>query len=123
MPSETTQKTSIRIVDTDVPAQTTRADDENAPTVMAVCQYCFGTGVEIVPGKGARPCACRRQDPSQKLLAAARIPPRYSTCSLDTFHIDRLNESQWRAKGAALRLINDYPDVEKGLLLMGSVGV
>jgi DNA replication protein DnaC len=87
-----------------------------------VCEICFGTGVEVIPGKGARPCSCRARDSKQKTLAAARIPRRYATCSLDNFKSEP-NSSQNIAFRFACRLVLDYPAVDRGLLFMGPVGV
>ncbi len=88
-----------------------------------VCERCFGTGMEVVAGKGARPCTCRSEKSRLKFFEAARIPKRYSSCSLHNFYNQEANESLWRAHGAASKLINDYPDIDKGLLLVGPVGV
>lgn len=89
----------------------------------AVCEYCFGTGVEVVVGRGARPCSCRSTKARERFHEAARIPKRYRGCSLHNFYNKDGNESLWAAHGAASKLINDYPEVDKGLLLMGPVGV
>ncbi len=114
----------MQIVDRDLRSDITSSRDETDSAPMTVCQQCFGTGVEIVPGKGARPCPrCRAENSKQKLLEAAHIPRRYSDCSLENFHIAPDAESRWVALSYAQRLIEDYPDVEKGLLLVGSVGV
>ena len=37
-----------------------------------VCPLCFGTGLEVVPGKGARRCECRTQESREKLITAAQ---------------------------------------------------
>jgi DNA replication protein DnaC len=87
-----------------------------------VCEICFGTGVEVVPLKGARPCSCRAQDSKQKSLMAARIPARYASCSLDNFK-SQPNSSQNIAFRFACRLVLDYPAVDRGLLFIGPVGV
>jgi DNA replication protein DnaC len=93
-----------------------------APLEGAVCEHCFGTGMEVVPGKGARPCRCRIQDSRRKLFEAARIPRRYSECSLDNFKTEA-NSSQNIAFRYACRLVLDYPAVDRGLLFIGPVGV
>jgi DNA replication protein DnaC len=97
----------------------------------AVCQRCFGTGHEVVPGKGARRCECRTQDTRSKLLEQARIPRRYrepapprrEACTLQNFYPAPNNGSQLKAFNYAFRLVREYPGVERGLLLMGPVGV
>jgi DNA replication protein DnaC len=97
----------------------------------AACPICFGTGLEVVPGKGARRCQCRTQDTRSKLLEQARIPRRYreaapprkEACTLQNFYPAPNNGSQLKAFNYAFRLVREYPAVERGLLLMGPVGV
>jgi DNA replication protein DnaC len=89
---------------------------------VSVCPRCFGTGTEIVPGKGARICVCRQQDPRRTLFEAARIPPRYVNCTLDNFKFEP-NSSQYVALQYAGALVGDYPHCNLGLLLIGPVGV
>lgn len=50
--------------------------------VKAPCPRCFGTGLEVVPDKGARRCGCRSEDSRRRLLESARIPRRYEGCTL-----------------------------------------
>lgn len=88
-----------------------------------VCSFCFGIGMEVVPGKGARRCRCRTQGVQMKLLGAARIPRRYADCSLSNYHPANNNDSQLRAFNYAYRLVREYPSVERGLLFMGTCGV
>jgi DNA replication protein DnaC len=88
-----------------------------------VCSFCFGTGMEVIAGKGARRCRCRARDAQAKLLEAARIPRRYSECSLSNYHPAINNGSQLRAFNYAYRLVREYPSVDRGLLLMGPCGV
>ena len=89
----------------------------------AVCSLCFGTGMEVVAGKGARRCCCRTQDTQTKLMDAACIPRRYSECSLSNYHPASNNGSQLRAFNYAYRLVHEYPAIDRGLLLMGPCGV
>ena len=86
-----------------------------------VCEECFGTGTKLDPVKGAIPCPCRRPDRFKKLLAAARIPPRYAKCTFDTFK-SAPGTSQDNALLLAQKLVNDFP-VDRGLLFMGPAGV
>src|ERR1051325_4442776 len=86
-----------------------------------VCEECFGTGTKLDPVKGAIPCPCRRADRFKKLLAAARIPPRYSKFSFNTFK-SAPGTSQDNALLLAQKLVNDFP-VDRGLLFMGPAGV
>ena len=87
-----------------------------------VCQCCYGTGMEVVAGKGARRCRCRTQEQLTKLLTAARIPPRYERCSLSNYHPAAGNSAQLQAFKYAFKLVDEYPAVDRGLLFTGSVG-
>jgi DNA replication protein DnaC len=94
------------------------------PTAGPVsCPRCFGTGMEVVTGKGAHCCRCRSSDSRTKLLEAARIPRRYGECLLSNYHQVSNNGSQLRAFNLAYRLVRDYPAVDWGLLLTGPCGV
>lgn len=122
MSSETPQKPTLRIVEGDGSSQTASAVVKNEPAVLTVCPLCFGTGVEVVAGKGARPCTCRGQDSRRLFLDAARIPRRYANCSLDNFKSEP-NSAQHNALQYARFLVADYPYIDRGLLLMGPAGV
>lgn len=95
-----------------------------APTAEPViCSFCFGSGMEVVPGKGARRCRCCTRDARAKLLEAARIPRRYEACSLSNYKPANNNASQLQAFNYAYRLVREYPSVDRGLLFMGTCGV
>lgn len=87
------------------------------------CPLCFGTGMEVVAGKGARRCHCRSRDVRAKLLEGARIPHRFAECSLSNYHPASNNGSQLRAYNYAYKLVREYPAVDCGLLLTGPCGV
>ncbi len=89
----------------------------------AGCQLCFGSGMEVVAGKGARPCGCRTVQNQGKLLDAARIPRRYNECSMQNYYPAKGNGTQLRAFNYAFRLVREYPAVDRGLVFMGTVGV
>src|SRR5438105_12637487 len=89
----------------------------------AVCQFCFGSGMEVIPGKGAKRCRCRTQQGQAKLLEAARIPRRYSECSMQNYYPVKGNRTQLRAFNYAFRLVREYPAVDRGLVFMGTCGV
>ena len=95
----------------------------SAAEETTACPRCFGTGLEVVPGKGARRCLCREQDQRAKLVDAARIPRRYDNCSLQSYYPAQGNGSQLKAFNYAFRLVREYPAVERGLLFTGTVGV
>ena len=86
-----------------------------------VCPLCYGSGMEFVAGKGVRACKCRKQKTHSNLIDKARIPKRYTDCHFHSYRV--MNPSQERAFRFATRLAMDYPAVERGLLLMGTVGV
>src|SRR5687767_5561727 len=103
MPSDKDQRSILRIVpDTSqhLPGEIleTPAGREQSDSV---CPLCFGTGMEIVPGKGARRCSCRSQDRRTSLLTSARIPPRYEHCVLSNYQAESHEDSKWRAKQQA----------------------
>lgn len=87
-----------------------------------VCKDCFGTGTKVDPVKGAIPCPCRRPDRYKKLLAAARIPPRYAKCTFESFKRPA-GSPQDHTVSKAQKLVEEYPAVDRGLLLMGPAGV
>jgi DNA replication protein DnaC len=101
------------------------AQDEalNAGQQPAVCAFCYGTGMEVVAGKGAKRCRCKTEQSRTKLLDAARIPRRYEQCSLQNYYPVKGNGTQLRAFQYAYRLVREYPAIERGLLFMGTVGV
>ena len=86
-----------------------------------VCPLCFGSGMEYVEGKGVRPCNCRKQDSHSRLLETTKIPTRYKGCHFHSYK--SRNPSQERAFQYASKLAMEYPAVDRGLLLTGSVGV
>src|SRR4051812_8545698 len=88
----------------------------------AVCAFCYGTGIEVVPGKGARHCRCRLKERRSKLLAAAHIPRRYERCSFANYHPVSGNGTQLQAFNYAFKLVDEYPLIDRGLLFMGPVG-
>jgi DNA replication protein DnaC len=89
----------------------------------ATCAYCYGSGMEVVAGKGARRCRCREQNGRTKLQENARIPRRYDGCSLHNYFPAPNNGTQLKAFNYAFRLVREYPALDRGLLFMGTVGV
>jgi hypothetical protein len=57
-----------------------------------VCSSCFGTGMEVVAGKGARRCRCRAREAQAKLLEAASVLPVYYFSMLIMNAIDEARE-------------------------------
>lgn len=86
-----------------------------------VCPVCFGTGMEIVKGKGARVCACQKQDAHTGKLRSAKLPKRYEDCYITNYF--PTHPSQVKAKKLAKEFGMTYPAFDGGLLYTGSVGV
>lgn len=90
------------------------------------CSICEDTGWKTVEtADGARRvsrCDCWRQSRTSRLLAEARIPPRYRRCSLDTF-ITYPNERLVAAVRQAQRFAEQFPAPAKGLCLIGPPGI
>src|SRR5215216_6587255 len=112
-----------------VSSATTESDDDSEAARQGSpantpepCPFCFGTGMEVVAGKGARRCRCRTEEQKTKLFEAARIPPRYERCSLANYQPAAGNGTQLQAFNYAFKLVDEYPAVDRGLLLMGPVG-
>lgn len=95
----------------------------NLADVPPPCPRCFGSGMEVVAGRGARRCGCRGEDARRRLLEAARVPRRYEGCTLRSFRPAPGNASQLLAFNLAFRLMREYPAADRGLLLMGPCGV
>jgi DNA replication protein DnaC len=88
------------------------------------CTICDGTGWKPVLEDGVSRvvrCDCWKQQANDRALATARIQRRYSHCELTNFeqHYDSLRDAFRRA----VRFVEQFPVVDKGLLLIGSHGV
>ena len=89
----------------------------------SACPRCFGTGIEVVPGEGARRCDCKVSDNRERLFRQARIPPRYQHCTLANYDAGT-SESMWIAKREAQIVLDDFVTIDgRGLLFVGPVGV
>src|SRR5271165_2037124 len=97
--------------------------------VETPCPLCGDTGWRsIVRGKEREVvrCECRLKSRGERLLAAAKIPPRYEHCDLSTFKCDPEDTGQTSLEKAhhfANRFVEEYPVEKNGLLFVGSVGV
>src|SRR6267142_2940297 len=120
-PSEKSKNKRLRVVRSDQAAPAPDADPTSAAEPS--CPHCYGTGMEVVPGEGARRCRCQSPDHRQRLFQAARIPARYQHCELQGYDAGD-SDSKWVAKIEADRVINDYLVIDgRGLLFVGPVGV
>jgi len=124
MPQEKAKIHSLFAVpntDKSVPDNDFRNDVPEVSDEPEVCPKCYGSGMEVVPGKGARKCECRKQKSHTRQLDKTRIPKRYAECHFHSYRI--LNPAQERAFKYASKLTMEYPAIERGLLFMGTVGV
>jgi DNA replication protein DnaC len=98
---------------------------------MSVCAICNGVGlVRVVAASGlwvSRACQCQEMEREQRRIAAARIPERYRSCTLDSFDpsFKGADPSMGMALLKARRFVDEYPidTGGKGLLFVGSVGL
>ena len=96
-----------------------------------VCQICEGSGLRLVEradgSRAATPCVCQAAKRSARLVAAARIPERYTHCTLEDYepNFGGANRSLGAALVAARQFAKSYPwdTGGNGLLLTGSIGV
>jgi DNA replication protein DnaC len=77
--------------------------------------------MEVVVGKGARICSCRKINSLDKRIAGTRLPKGHAKFNFKTYKPK--NHSQVIAREYALNLTDTYPAVERGLLFSGSVGL
>ena len=88
------------------------------------CETCDGTTWKTITIEGvprvAR-CECWHRQLYDALLKSARIPRRYLHCELTNFETH--TDSQRTAHRRALKLVDDFPVADKGLLLHGEAGV
>lgn len=101
---------------------------EKKKSAEAVCALCEGTGWKTVAATASRHvvrCDCMVGARGERLLASARIPPRYEHCELENFdtHFESSRQSLSAALLAANRFVEDYPVERTGLLLIGPIGV
>jgi DNA replication protein DnaC len=86
------------------------------------CAHCNGTGWAQVKDTGTvQRCNCLDVSRVERLLSKARIPKRYEHCDLDSYHPN--HDSQKRAKSYVKRFLEKYPQIDVGLLFLGTCGV
>ncbi len=91
-------------------------------TPSSECPNCNGSGWEPAENDGkVRRCRCVESARVERLLAEARIPKRYEHCDLDAYVPN--HESQKKAKIYVQRFLDKYPQIDVGLLLLGTCGV
>ncbi len=93
---------------------------------QVLCSSCRDTGwvlVEVDGDEVVRRCSCAETTRRTRLLEKANIPSRYQHCTLDGFKIwDPSDPTLNRTRRAVMEFVDLYPEIDKGLLLMGPVG-
>ena len=88
------------------------------------CEICDDTGWKSTTVDGitrVTRCDCWHQKSFEVLLKNARVPRAYTHCELSNFETH--TDSQRLAARKASRFVDDFPIVDKGLLLYGDAGV
>ena len=91
---------------------------------MPACEICDDTTWKSIDVDGVSKvtrCDCWHQKLYDSLLSGARIPRRYAHCELSNF--EGHTDSQRTALRRALRLVDEFPVVDRGLLFFGDAGV
>jgi len=91
-----------------------------------VCKCCQGTGWTIKKNKGteyAVICDCQKPDIFLSKCEKANIPARFIEHDLRAYQTDDLESDQIKAGKVVRKFIDDFPAVETGLLLQGSIGL
>jgi DNA replication protein DnaC len=91
-----------------------------------MCAICDDTGWKPVTVDGVRRvvrCDCWQSEHTRRLIEDARIPPRYRRCDFDNFLVYRENEKLANAVLAVRRFATSFPNVTKGLCLIGPHGI
>jgi DNA replication protein DnaC len=89
------------------------------------CPHCGDTGWRPTEHDGVRRverCECWKGTRSAKLVADARVPPRYARCDLDNFVLYQ-NERLLSAVNRARKFADAFPAVTKGLCFIGPPGI
>jgi DNA replication protein DnaC len=91
-----------------------------------MCPTCDDTGWKPVTVDGVRKvvrCDCWQSDQTRRLFDEARIPPRYRRCDFESFQVYPQNEKLANAVDAVRRFGQNFPNVQKGLCLIGPHGI
>jgi DNA replication protein DnaC len=87
-----------------------------------ICPICNGSGWEPAEIEGkVRRCRCLASVRTERLLVEARIPKRYEHCDLGSYLPN--HESQKKAKAYVQRFLDKYPQIDVGLMFLGTCGV
>jgi len=91
---------------------------------VPACDICDDTSWKTIDTDGVSRvvrCDCWHQRLYASLMKNARVPRRYTHCELTNFETH--TDSQRQAHRRAMRLVEQFPAVEKGLLFYGDAGV
>src|SRR6266851_2614107 len=89
------------------------------------CPLCDDTGWKPVEERGVRRvarCECGSEKAAKQSLERAHIPARYERCDFSTF-VTYPNDQLLNAVAAAKRFADNFPVVDKGLLIIGPPGI
>jgi DNA replication protein DnaC len=105
----TVEKIADRIKNREVPAELFKDEPLTTPSPESLssepCAVCYGTGFEIVPGKGAKRCECRLKAEREKALSL--IKPEFGVPRLDDIKPD---PSRHPLQYAKIEAIKSDPD-------------
>jgi DNA replication protein DnaC len=97
-----------------------------AETSTETCEHCGGTGWRLVEKDGvevAQRCACADAIRRRRLVDEAGIPARYRHCTLAGFEMwNAKDPTLAKVRRAVQEFVDLWPEVDRGLLLMGPVG-
>jgi DNA replication protein DnaC len=88
------------------------------------CPICHDTHWKSIVADGVEQvvrCDCWRGDLTKRLMAEARIPPRFARAELENF--ERGNDTLHEAWRKASAFVEKFPNLERGLLFYGPHGV
>jgi DNA replication protein DnaC len=90
-----------------------------------MCTICDGTGWKAIDSDGVRRvvrCDCWQSEHTRRLFEEARIPVRYRRCDFENFQIYP-NEKLVNTVNAVRRFADAFPNVPKGVCLIGPHGI
>jgi DNA replication protein DnaC len=86
-----------------------------------ICSDTYWKSIDVDGVERVVRCDCWRNDVAARLLAEARVPPRFARSELDNFEHDM--NTQRHAWQKATAFVDAFPIVDRGLLLYGPHGV
>ncbi len=92
----------------------------------AKCTICDDSGWEKIEKEGKeflRRCKCQKIEVLKDRCLISNIPPRFAGSGLDDFYPEEGDRNLKKVIKDVKKFIDDYPAVQKGLLLHGGTGV